>query len=125
MRSSSEFDEADMTPALRQQLERLTMRLAELDAHLADPALGQDIARYRAVAREQAEAAELVGRWQAFQQAEADLATARELLADPDMAEMAREEITAAEAALTRLDGELKTLLLPKDPDDARNAFLR
>ncbi|MEK8053474.1 peptide chain release factor 1 [Ideonella sp. DXS22W] len=116
-----------MTPALRQQLERLTMRLAELDAHLADPALGQDIARYRAVAREQAEAAELVGRWNAFQQAEADLATARELLADPeaaDMAEMARDEIAAAEAAIARLDGELKTLLLPKDPDDARNAFV-
>ncbi|MBP6903213.1 MAG: peptide chain release factor 1 [Burkholderiaceae bacterium] len=113
-----------MNPALRQQLERLAMRLAELDAHLADPALGQDIARYRSVAREQAEVAELVQRWRRYQQRETDLATARELLGDADMAEMARDEITAAEADLARLDGELKTLLLPKDPDDPRNAFL-
>ncbi len=113
-----------MTPALRQQLERLQMRLAELDAHLADPALGQDIARYRSVAREQSEVAELVQHWCRFQQREADLATATELLADPDMAEMARDEIATAEADLARLDAELKTLLLPKDPDDARNAFL-
>ncbi|MDT7837510.1 peptide chain release factor 1 [Aquabacterium sp. OR-4] len=113
-----------MNPALRQQLERLAMRLDELDAHLADPALSQDINRYRSVAREQAEVAELVQRWRGYQQAEADLATARELLAEPEMAEMARDEIASAEAAISRLDGEVKTLLLPKDPDDARNAFL-
>lgn len=83
------------------------MRLAELDAHLADPALGQDIQRYRTVAREQAEAAALVQRLAAYEQREADLAAARDLLAQPgqdaDMAEMAREEITAAEADLARL----------------------
>ncbi|GCL63994.1 peptide chain release factor 1 [Rubrivivax pictus] len=104
------------------------MRLTELDAHLADPALSQDIQRYRSVAREQAEAAALVQRLADYEQREADLAAARELLAQPgqdaDMAEMAREEITAAEADLARLLTELQTALLPKDPDDARNAFV-
>ncbi|WP_137733725.1 peptide chain release factor 1 [Pseudaquabacterium pictum] len=117
-----------MKPALRQQLQRLAMRLTELDAHLADPALSQDIQRYRSVAREQAEAAALVQRLADYEQREADLAAARELLAQPgqdaDMAEMAREEITAAEADLARLLTELQTALLPKDPDDARNAFV-
>ena len=93
-----------MKPALRQQLQRLAMRLTELDAHLADPALSQDIQRYRSVAREQAEAAALVQRLADYEQREADLAAARDLLAQPgqdaDMAEMAREEITAAEADL-------------------------
>ena len=51
-----------MKTSLRLQLQRLAMRLAELDAHLADPKLSQDIARYRTVAREQAEAAALVQR---------------------------------------------------------------
>jgi peptide chain release factor 1 len=117
-----------MKPALRQQLQRLAMRLTELDAHLADPALGQDINRYRTVAREQAEAAGLVQRLSAYEQREADLAAAQDLLAQPgqdaDMAEMARDEITAAAADLARLLAELQAALLPKDPDDARNAFV-
>ena len=117
-----------MKPALRQQLQRLAMRLTELDAHLADPALSQDIQRYRSVAREQAEAAALVQRLSAYEQREADIAAAQEMLAQPDqdadMAAMAHEEITAAEADLARLLAELQTALLPKDPDDARNAFV-
>jgi peptide chain release factor 1 len=117
-----------MKPALRQQLQRLAMRLTELDAHLADPALSQDIQRYRGVAREQAEAAALVQRLSAYEQREADIAAAQDMLAQPgqddDMAAMAHEEIAAAEADLARLLAELQTALLPKDPDDARNAFV-
>ena len=113
-----------MKNTLRHQLQRLAMRLAELDAHLADPALSQDIQRYRSVAREQAEAAAIVDRLRHYEQREADLATARELLSDPDMAEMAREEIAAAQADLTHLLADLQTALLPRDPDDGRNAFL-
>ena len=127
-----------MNDALRQQLERLVMRLAELDASLADPQVAADMQRYRALAREQAEVSGVVGRFQRYQQRERDLAEARELLADADgsgtgadaasaadeMAEMAREEIHAAEAELGALDAELQTALLPRDPDDARHAFL-
>ncbi|MBL8349203.1 MAG: peptide chain release factor 1 [Burkholderiaceae bacterium] len=117
-----------MKESLRLQLQRLVHRLAELDAHLADPQLGQDIQRYRSVAREQAEAAALVQRFRAYEQREADLAGAREMLAvssaDPEMAELARDEIAAAEADLTRLLAELQAALLPRDPDDGRNAFL-
>ena len=113
-----------MKDALRHQLQRLGMRLAELDAHLADPQLTADIQRYRQVAREQAEAASVVERFRAYEQRESDLAAARELLADPEMAEMARDEIGAAQADIERLHAELQTALLPRDPDDARNAFL-
>jgi len=113
-----------MKPSLRQQLDRLAMRLAELDAHLADPALGQDMQRYRAVAKEQAEAAALVGLYRQATQREADLAAAHGMLDDPELAEMAREEIAGAEADIARLQGELQQALLPKDPDDPRNAFL-
>ena len=59
-----------------------------------------------------------------YQQRERDLASASEMLADPEMAEMAAEEIAAAEADLPRLHAELQAALLPRDPDDARNAFL-
>ena len=113
-----------MSPSLRQQLQRLAMRLDELDAHLADPTLGQDMTRFRAVAKEQAEVSGLVARHQAYEQREADLAGARGLLDEPEMAELARDEIGAAEADLSRMLAELQTALLPQDPDDARNAFL-
>jgi peptide chain release factor 1 len=113
-----------MNESLRQQFERLALRLHELDTSLADPQVSADIKRWRTLSREQAEAAGVVGRYRRYQQREADLAAARELLADPEMAEMAKEEIAAAEADLARLDAELHAALVPKDPDDARNAFV-
>jgi len=113
-----------MKDSLRQQLERLAMRLAELDASLADPATSTDIKRYRTLAKEQAEAASLVALFRRYEQRERDAAAAREMQAEPDFAEMAREEIASAEADLAQLQADLQAALLPKDPDDERNAFL-
>ena len=113
-----------MKDSLRQQFERLGFRLAELDTILADGSVASDMKRYRALTKEQAEVSGLAERYRRYQQHEADLAAARDMLADPEMAEMAREEIAANEAALTALDAELQLALIPKDPDDERNAFL-
>ena len=113
-----------MKDSLRQQFERLALRLHELDATLADPGVAGDMRRYRALSREHAEVASLVERFRRFEQRERDLNTARELLADPEMAEMARQEVTDAQADTERLHLELQTALLPRDPDDSRNAFL-
>ena len=113
-----------MKDTLRQQFERLGLRLAELDANLADPQVVADMKRYRTLSREQAEASALVQRFRQYQQRENDLAAARELLDDPDMAEMAREEITGAQADIERLHTELQAALLPRDPEDERNVFL-
>ena len=113
-----------MKDSLRQQFERLALRLHELDATLADPGVAGDMRRYRALSREHAEVASLVERFRRFEQRERDLNTARELLADPEMAEMARQEVTEAQADTERLHLELQTALLPRDPDDSRNAFL-
>jgi peptide chain release factor 1 len=113
-----------MNPSLRQQFDRLEMRLAELDASLSDPQVVSDIGRWRRLAQEQAEVAGIVERWRRYRQRESDLAAAREMQADPEWAEMAAAEIDEANADLARLQAELRRALLPKDPDDARNAFL-
>jgi peptide chain release factor 1 len=117
-----------MTPALRDRFERLALRLSELDANLADPQVTSDLKRYRAISREQAEAGAVVALYRRYLQREADRDAGRALLADaavdPDMAAMAREEIEAAGADLERLDRDLQAALLPRDPDDERNAFL-
>ena len=114
-----------MSPQLRERFERLALRLAELDATLADPAVAADMKRWRALAREQAEVQGVVERWRRYQQRERDLAAATEMREqDAELAEMAGEEIEAAGADLVRLEAELQAALLPKDPEDERNAFL-
>ncbi|MDM0112956.1 peptide chain release factor 1 [Variovorax sp. J22R133] len=113
-----------MKTFLRQQLERYVQRLEELDFLLSREDIMADMSQYRVLSKEHATVTQVAGRYQRFRQAEADLAGAREMLDDPDMAEMAREEIASTEPELTKLEDELQRLLLPRDPDDARNAFL-
>ena len=113
-----------MKVSLRQQFERLALRLSELDATLADPKVAGDMKRYRELTREHAEAGGLVQRFRRFELREGDLAAAREMLTDPEMAEMAKQEIAQAQPDIDRLNLELQTALLPRDPDDGRNAFL-
>ena len=113
-----------MKPFLRSQLERYAQRLEELDFLLSREDIMGDMAQYRAISKEHAEVTQVAGRYTRLRQREADLAAAREMLDDPDMAEMAQEEIASAEAELLALADEVQRLLLPKDPDDERPAFV-
>jgi len=113
-----------MKPFLRQQLERYPVRLKELDFFLQQPEVVQDMERFRALTREHAEVSVVAALFERFLQAEGNLAQAREMLEDPEMAEMARDEAAQLESELPGLEEELQRLLLPKDPDDVRNTFL-
>ena len=113
-----------MKPFVRDTLLRQKARLHELDALLSAPDVVSDMDRFRALSREHADASVIVEVFNRHQQREADLAAAQDLLADPDMAEMAQEEMEAAKADLEQLDAELQQLLLPKDPDEERPAFV-
>ena len=111
-------------PFLRQQLARFPVRLQELDFYLSQPEVVNDMERFRELTREHAEVTEVHGVYQRFLQREQDLVQAREMVDDPEMAEMAKEEMATIEGELPVLESALQGLLLPKDPDDARNAFL-
>jgi peptide chain release factor 1 len=100
------------------------MRLTELNNLMADPQLAADMGRFRQVARERAEVAEAVSLHQRFVASELSLAQAEELMQHPEMREMAREEALAASQDMQHLLQQLQTALLPRDPDDARNAFV-
>ncbi len=113
-----------MKPFLRQQLARYADRLAELEFLLSREDIMKDMSQFLTLSREHTEVAAVASRWARYQQREADLASARDMLADPDMAEMAQEEVDSASAELAQLETELQRMLLPKDPDDARNAFV-
>ena len=113
-----------MKPFVKETLDRQQWRLEELDALLSAPDVVNDMARFRQLSREHAELSELGALYKQFQQRNLDLTEAQSLLKDPEMADMAAEEITACEADLLRLDEARQALLLPKDPDDERNAYL-
>jgi peptide chain release factor 1 len=113
-----------MKPSLRTKLDQLSSRLAELDGILGSPDATKDLDRYRALTKEHADLGPVVARFHDFVKAEADLAAAEELAADPSMRDFADEERAAAQSRIADLTIELQAALLPKDPNDERNLFL-
>ena len=113
-----------MKPSIQHKLAQLEARLTELDHLLAAEDATADMEQYRKFSREHAEITPVVEHYRTYRQAGQDLATAQEMLADPEMRELAESEIEASEAKLEQLEIELQKLLLPKDPNDERNIFL-
>jgi len=107
-----------------EKLRELALRYEDLEAQLADPAVYGDAGRLRAINRELKELGPIVEAWHAWEQAEQRRTGAEALLRDPDLRELAQEELSAAKAELERLREELKILLLPKDPNDSRNVIM-
>jgi len=117
-----------MKPFLKQQLSRYADRLGELEFLLSRPDIMSDMTQFLKLSREHTDVAAVAGRWQRYQQVQADLAGAQDLLKtsgdDTEMLMMAQEEAESAQAELLRIEAELQRMLLPKDPDDARPAFV-
>ena len=113
-----------MKPSLLDKLDQLQRRASELDALLAAPDCTADLSRYRSMTRELAELQPVVALYAQFQAKTSDLTQAESLLGDPDMKELAQQEVQDARAALTALQAELEIALLPRDPDDSRNVFV-
>jgi peptide chain release factor 1 len=113
-----------MKDSFRIKLEQLERRLVEVESLLADPTVVNDMNRYRALSKERSDLEPVAELFKQFKAREDDLATAQEMLADPDMKEMAQEEIASAKVAIESLDKDLTLALLPKDPSDERNIFL-
>ena len=106
------------------KLQAISDRLEAVVTQMEDPATYADPDLLRRLTREQKELEPVVEAYRAYGQAEADLASAQELLSDPEMKEMAQEEIQRAKADMERLREELKLLLLPRDPNDGKNVVV-
>ncbi len=113
-----------MKSSLADKLARADERLEELDALLSQPEIAGDMDRYRKLTREHADLTPVVALYRTYKQVEAEQKSARDMLADPDMRELAEAELADCEAKIERLETELQTALLPKDPNDERNIFL-
>ena len=107
-----------------EKLKDLALHYEDLEAQLGNPAVYGDAEKLRRVNRELKELAPVVEAYRAFQAAENRRREAEELLHDPEMKEMAQEELAEAKAELETLKERLTILLLPKDPNDGRNVIL-
>jgi len=101
-------------------------RFEHLEQSLADPETSTDRGKMVKLGKERAELEPLVIAYREWLDCERRLGEARELARDPDpdMAQMAGEEITACEARMTEIEEEMKVLLLPRDPLDEKNTIL-
>lgn len=113
-----------MTPTLRRKLEALAERREELERLLAEPDVVADNTRFRDLSREFAQLEPIAIALADESRAKADLAAAEGMRADPDLRELADEEMAAAQARLLELEQELALLLVPRDPRDEGNLFL-
>lgn len=113
-----------MTPSIRRKLESLAERHEEIGLLLAQPDALADNNRFRELSREYAQLEPVTASLREHDQAERELAETRAMLDDPELREMARDDIDRLEARLVALDDELQILLLPKDPRDDANLYL-
>ena len=106
------------------KLKTIADRYEAIVSQLEDPAVYADSARLAKLTKEQKELTPLVEAYQAYRRRESDMAAAQEMLEDPELREMAQEELSEARSDMERLREELRVLLLPKDPNDSRNVVV-
>ncbi|ALZ83175.1 peptide chain release factor 1 [Pseudomonas oryzihabitans] len=115
-----------MKTSLLHKLDGLQDRFEELTALLGDAEVISDQTQFRAYSKEYAELEPVSQAFIEYRKVQADLEGAQALLkdSDPDLREMAEEEVTSAKARLQELEDELQRMMLPRDPNDGRNVFL-
>lgn len=106
------------------KLKDLDLRYEDLESQLGDPRVYGDAEKLRQVNRELKELLPVVETYRAYQAADGRRREAEELLHDPEMKEMAQDELAEAKEELEQLKEKLTILLLPRDPNDSRNVIL-
>ena len=107
-----------------EKIEELERRYQELEAFLADPAVIGNQGEFRKLSREHAELSSLIEAYRCYKKILAEIKGNRELLTDPDMKEMAEDELKSLEAEKDALEADIQLLLLPKDPNDNKSVIL-
>jgi len=106
------------------KLAAVEARYDQLMTEVADPAVQADTAKFRTLSKELSETQELVERYRTYKDVASQITSTEELLRDPDVRELAQEELQGLQARRDSLLAELKTLLIPKDPNDRKNVVL-
>ncbi|MGP4123282.1 MAG: peptide chain release factor 1 [Sodalis sp. (in: enterobacteria)] len=113
-----------MRSSIVAKLEALQEHREEVEVLLGDPRVISDQARLRALSKEYAHLSDVTNCFQRWRQVQEAIHSAEHLSQDPEMRNMAQEELQSSRANLEQLAKQLQVLLLPKDPDDERGCFL-
>lgn len=113
-----------MKPSMLAKLKQATQRLEEITQSLASEAVTKDLEQYRRLSREYVELLPIAKAFSGWQNIQSDLATAKDMLNDPELQSFAQTEMEAAQQREMTLIQQLNSLLLPRDPQDERNVFL-
>lgn len=109
------------------KLEEIESRFKELETQISDPDIMKDMNRYKEIAQEHSHLQETVSEIHNYRRISEEIEDARIMLhdeKDPDMKEMAHEELHGLEESLEECEERLKTLLIPKDPMDSKNIIM-
>ncbi len=115
------------TPNFKEKMTTLARRHEEVAALLGTAEVINKRAEFMRLSREHSELEPLVAAWRTYQKMIGDLAQAKQMAdaeSDPELREMARDEMRQLEVARTTAEQQIKILLLPKDPNDGKNAML-
>ena len=110
----------------REKLDQMETRFEDLNRHMADPAVIGDNDAYRKVSKSRSEIEEVVTKYREYKHFLQNMEEGKLMLgeSDPEMRQMAEEEVARMEPELKRVEDELRVLLLPKDPNDDKNIVL-
>ena len=104
-------------------LEEIENEYVELTKKISDPAVISDQDSWKKMMKKQSDLEPIVTKYREYKKTQRDLDEAKELAKDPEMKDLAEEEIQTAKEKLPKLENELKILLIPKDPDDDKNVI--
>lgn len=104
-------------------LEEIESEYVELTKKISDPAVISDQDSWKKMMKKQSELEPIVTKYREYKKTQKDLEEAKELAKDPEMKDLAEEEMLDAKEKLPKLENELKVLLIPKDPDDDKNVI--
>ncbi len=109
-----------------QKLDDIESRFEDMTRQMADPAVISDGEAYRKVAKTRSELEPIVAKYREYKQAKRNYDEARLMIEDPDpdLRQMANEEVVRLEPEIAQIEEDLKVLLLPKDPLDEKNVVL-
>ncbi len=109
------------------KLEDLLIRYEEIMSELSEPDVANDANRFRKLMKEQSDLAPIVEAYREYKKCRQAIEDSLAMLdeeSDEELKELAKEELAGAKEDVARLEGELKILLLPKDPNDDKNVIV-
>jgi len=113
-----------MTPEIKAKLQTASERHEEIAMLMSDPDVMSNQNKFRDLSKEYANLEELVKTFALYSESEQEIIDANEMMSDPEMKELAKESLNDAKTNLAEFEKQLQILLIPKDPDDAKDIYL-